>query len=47
MLASRYHFIGNGEFWLPFWPSFNSQGLENDIRMGNGSGYKAILKNKP
>ena len=34
--VSSYIFIGNGP-----------QGLENGVRMGNRSGYKAIVKNNP
>ena len=50
IVASSYHFIENSEFWLPplplsLWPPFDSQGLENDVGMGNRSGYNEILKN--
>ena len=48
-LASSYHFIGNGAWWPspPLWLPFDSRGLENDVRMGNCPGYKAILKYNP
>ena len=43
ILASSFILLEMANFNSPF----NPQGLENDIRMGNCSGYKSILKNIP